>query len=208
MQKIRCPRCGVVNLEKFLTYPHCAGCGSTLPAPAVASLPFWKRSFGARLWVPLLGAALIGLVTAASFLTPPDEDKARLLVYGNAARRVRAQQTVVLTMTLDAVAQTRVQKRSDLQNVKLRLPQTLFDDFAFVSLEPTPDETLQTNGGRFFEYASLPRETTLRLRLNAQRDGRHRVRADFYANEHAPGFFGWTVFVVPSKNKPAQKRAQ
>lgn len=198
MQKIRCPRCGVVNLEKFLTYPHCAGCGSTLPAPVSTPAPFWKRSFGARLWIPLLGVALIGLVVAASFLTPPEEDRARLLIYGSAARRVTVEQTVVLTMTLDAIAQTRSQRRSDLQNVKLRLPQSLFDNFAFVSLEPTPDETLQTNGGRYFQYASLPRETTLRLRLYARRSGRHRVRADFYADEHAPGFFGWTVFVSPS----------
>jgi hypothetical protein len=138
-------------------------------------------------------------VAAASFLTSPDKDEARLLIYGNAARRVAVEQTVVLTMTLDAVAQTRSQRRVPLQNVKLRLPQTLFSDFAFVSLEPAPDETLRTAGGRYFQYASLPRETTLRLRLYTRRPGRHRVRVDFYADQHAPGFFGWTVFVAPSK---------
>jgi hypothetical protein len=201
MQKIRCPRCGVVNLEKFLTYPHCAGCGSTLPVPPTAPAPFWKRSFGAWLWIPLIGSTLVALVAAASFLTPPDKDEARLLVYGNAARRIAVEQTVVLTMTLDAVTQTRAQRRAPLQNVKLRLPQSLFSDFAFVSLEPTPDETLRTASGRYFQYASLPRETTLRLRLYARRAGRYHVRADLYADEHAPGFFGWTVFVAPSKNK-------
>jgi hypothetical protein len=202
MQKIRCPRCGVVNLEKFLTYPRCAGCGSTLPAPATAPAPFWKRSFGAQLWIPFLGVALVALVAMASLLTPPEEDKAQLLIYGNAARRVAVEQTVILTMTLDAVAQTRLQHRSDLQNVKLRLPQALFKDFAFVALEPAPDETLKTNGGRYFQYASLPRESTLRLRLYARRAGRYRVRADFYADDYAPGFFSITVLVVPPTNLP------
>lgn len=201
MQKIRCPRCGVVNLEKFLSYPRCAGCGSTLPPPTSAPAPFWKRSLGARLWIPLLGVTLVTLVAAASFLTPPEEDQAQLLIYGHAVRRVSVDQTVVFTMTLDAVAQTRAQRRAPLRNVKLRLPHSLFDDFAFVSLEPLPDETLQTNGGRYFQYASLPRETTLRLRLYARHAGRHRVRADFYADEHAPGFFGWTVFVTPLAHK-------
>jgi hypothetical protein len=154
-----------------------------------------------------MAATLAALVVAASFLAPPDKDEARLLIYGNAARRVSVEQTVVLTMTLDAVAQTRSQRRSDLQNVKLRLPQSLFDNFAFVSLEPMPDETLQTNGGRYFQYAALPRETTLRLRLYARHAGRHRVRADFYADEHAPGFFGWTVFVAPAQTKAGKTNA-
>ncbi len=199
MQKIRCPRCGVVNLEKFLSYPHCAGCGSTLPAPFTAPTPFWKRSFGAWLWVPLIGGALVAMVAATSFISPPGKDESRLLIYGNAARRINVEQTVVLTMTVDAIAQTRLQRRSDLKNVKLRLPQSLFADFALVSLEPAPDETLRTNGGRYFLYESMPRETTLRLRLYARRLGRHRVRADFYADEHAPGFFSWTILVKPSK---------
>lgn len=201
MQKIRCPRCGVVNLEKFLSYPHCAGCGSTLPTPDAAPTLFWKRSFGAWLWVPLIGGALIALVGAASFLAPSSSDESRLLVYGNAVRRINVEQTVVLSMTLDAIAQSRSQRRTDLQNVKLRLPQALFADFAFVSLDPSPDETFQTNGGRYFQYTSLPRETTLQLRLYARHPGRRRVRVDFYADEHAPSFFGCTVLIAPAKKE-------
>lgn len=196
MQKIRCPRCGVVNLEKFLTYPQCAGCGSTLPAPT-ASEPYWRRPLGALLWVPLIGVAIAGLVAAASFLISPEENNARVVIYGNASRRVAVNQTVIVTMTLDTIGETRLQRRSPLQNVKLRLPQTLFEDFAFVSLEPRPDETLQTAGGRFLQYRELPRETMLRLRLYALHTGRHRVRTDFYADDHAPGGFAFTVVVTP-----------
>lgn len=199
MQKIRCPRCGVVNLEKFLTYPQCAGCGSTLPAPKPAA-PYWKRPLGALLWVPLVGAVFAGLVTATSLLISPEENNARVIIYGNASRRVAVNQTVVVTMTLDTVAETRLQRRAPLQNVKLRLPQTLFENFAFVSLEPRPDETLKTPGGRFLQYRELPRETMLRLRLYALNPGRHRVRADFYADDHAPGTFAFTVVVAPDKS--------
>ena len=201
MQKIRCPRCGVVNLEKFLTYPQCAGCGGTLPVPKTSAAPFWKRPLGVLWWIPLIGGAIIGLVVAASFLTVPVEDNARILIYGNASRRVVVNQTVVVTMTLDAVAETRAQRRAPLQNVKLRLPRSLFKNFAFVSLDPQPDEVLMTSGGRYLQYRELPREAALRLRLYALHPGRYRVQTDFYADEHAPGEFAFTVVVAPAKSR-------
>ena len=196
MQKIRCPRCGVVNLEKFLTFPQCAGCGSTLPDVKMAAVPFWKRPLRVWLWLPLIGGAIVGLVASASFLITPRDSEARLLVYGNASRRINLHQTVVVTMKLDAVAETRLQRRAPLQNVKLRLSRSLFEDFAFVSLEPPPDEVSLTAGGRYLHYDSLPRETQLQLRLYSLKPGRHRIRADFYADDHTPINFAFTVFVA------------
>lgn len=197
MQKIRCPRCGVVNLEKYLTFPQCAGCGSTLPVPKSSKPSFFRRELHAILWVLGIGGVAAALILAFDYLSTPSESNARLFIYGSASRQVALQQTVVVTMTLDAVAETRAQRRQPLQNVKMRLPRTLGNAFAFVSLDPPPDEILITNGGRYLNYDSLPRETVLRLRLFALKPGRHRVRSDFYADDYGPGAFTFSVYVAP-----------
>jgi len=196
MQKIRCPRCGVVNLEKFVTFPQCVGCGSTLPVPSASPTPFWRRPLGAFLWVSVIGVALIGLVIAASFLSTPVENEAQLIVYGSAPRRVKVQQTVVVKMTIDGVRENRLQQRAPLQNVKLRLPRTLFNKFAFVSLDPKPDVVSTTAGGRYFHYNSLPRQTTLKLRLYARSGGQHRAQAAIYSDTYLPGVYVLSVFVA------------
>lgn len=201
MQKIRCPRCGVVNLEKFLTYPQCAGCGSTLPALRQSPLPFWRRPLGASLWVSVIGIAVIGIVIVTSFLSPSSENQAQMVIYGSTQRRIRLQQTVVVKMTIDAVGESSSQKRAPLQNVKVRLPRALFKKFAFVSLEPKPNTMTSTVGGRYFQYDFLPRETTLKLRLYARSVGQQRARATVYADEHAPGLYALSIFVAP----PIQK---
>lgn len=197
MQKIRCPRCGVVNLEKFVTFPQCAGCGSTLAAESEAALPFWKRPLGSLWWVGVIGGAIVLLLTVASFFTALPENEARLLIYGNASRRIELRQTAVITMTLDALAETAAQRRAPLRNVKVRLPRKLFKSLAFVSLDPKPDMLSSTAGGRYFHYQSLPRESVLQLRLYAVAAGKHRVRADVYVDDHLPADFSFWVVVSP-----------
>jgi len=203
MQKIRCPRCGVVNLEKFVTFPQCAGCGNALPAVSRSSVPFWRRPLGAFLWVSVIGISIAGLVASTSFLTAPYDNRAQIVIYGSASRRVAPRQTVIVVMTIDAVAESELQQRSPLRNVKLRLPRSLFEELAFVSLEPHPDMSWNTKSGRYFQFNSLSREAALRLRLYALKAGEQRVRADFYADDHLPGSYAVSIAV---SNKPILRR--
>lgn len=201
MQKIRCPRCGVVNLEKFVTYPQCAGCGSTLPQLADSPIRFWERPLGAFLWVSILGIAIAALIAAASLLTAPFDNQAQIIIYGRAPRRAAPRQTVIISMAIDAVGQSNLQQRAPLKNVKLRLPRAIFKKLAFVSLDPKPDLITSTKGGRYFHYDTLSRETVLNLRLYALRIGKPRIQADFYADDHLPGSYAVSVAISHSKRR-------
>lgn len=140
---------------------------------------------------------MVGLVIATSFLSAPVENEAHLVIYGNAPRRVHLQQTVIVTLTIDAVGENNSQQRAPLQNVKIRLPRGLFKKFAFVSIEPKPDMISSTVGGRYFHYDSLARETALKLRLYARGSGQERARAAIYADEHLPGSYALSIFIAP-----------
>ena len=181
-----------------MTYPSCAGCGSTLPQPDAAPLPFWKRTLGAFLWITVIALSISGLVVAAGLVTTPTDNTIQLLVYGNASRRVTLHQTIVIKLTVDANGETSRQQSAPLRNVKMRLSRPLFKKLAFVSLDPKPDLMTSTKGGRYFHYDLMPRDKPIYLRLYALQPGKHRVQADFYASDYLSGAYSVSIAVVPS----------
>lgn len=144
---------------------------------------------------------MAGFVIATTFLASPAENEAQVVVYGSAPRRAVLQQTVIISMTIDAVRESHLQQRAPLKNVKVRLPRKLFKRFAFVSLDPKPDLISSTAGGRYFHYDSLPRETVLKLRLYAHTAGEHRARAAVYADERLPASYALSISVAPAPQR-------
>lgn len=195
MQKLRCPRCGVINLEKFVTYPQCAGCGSTLPQPVELRVAFWRRRMSSWMWMALVGGALTGLLIAVSLLQAPVETNEAVILYGHAARRGAVGDTVVLTLTADAIPSRR---NETLRDVRLRLPLEIFQTLRLISISPQPDEMTISGSSRYFSYRFLPRETNISLRLRAVAPGSQRFRATLYAAEHLPADWNIKIVLQPS----------
>jgi hypothetical protein len=196
MQKIRCPQCGVINLEKFISYPQCAGCGSTLPHPQQVSpvVSFWQRPVKPIVWVSVVGAALAGLIWAASVFQIKPENESQVVVYGNTSRSGVVGQVIALNLRVDALGESRIQRTQPLRNVQLRLPLRIFKTLRFVSISPAPDEMKIIGSGRYFEYRALERETSIRLDLRVMHEGDIRLPIAIYADNHAPG--DWRIKVA------------
>lgn len=203
MQKIRCPHCGVVNLEQFITFPQCAGCGRTLPSVPAAPIPFWRRKVGVFVWASIFGGSLVVLVAAIGLLQTPRETDARLITYGSGSRKAIVGKTMILGFTIDTLDETRAQRRSDLDNVKLRFPQRLFDDLALVSISPRPDKIERTAGGRYFIYDSLKRETAFQVRLLPLKPGNFRAQITLYKDGYLPGQFRFMIRALAVSSKVA-----
>jgi hypothetical protein len=195
MQKIRCPHCGVINLEKFITYPQCAGCGRTLPelAHAAGALPFWRRPVRPVFWVFAVGLLLAGLLWTASVFQVGVESQSQVVLYGDSRRRARIGQVVAFNLRVDALGESRSEHRRPLRNVRLRIPLRSFETLRFVSLQPQPDEMTIVGKGRFFTYETLPRDSVLQLRLRVAKATRAPVPLAVYADDHMPGF--WHIYV-------------
>lgn len=210
MKKIRCPRCGVINLEKFVTYPHCAGCGSMLPqsSEATDNLPVWRRPLGPVLWVTVIAGAVVGLVVAATMFEKAPAELGRVIVYGRAARTIKVDSNLVINLTFDVFNNLPTQNNEMLQDVRLRLSRGTLDKFEFISLSPPPDNFLRVGTGRYFQYHTLPRDTLLQLTLRPRQLGTHSISVGVYARDHQPALpYNVTVRVLPTIKQP-QKSAK
>jgi hypothetical protein len=205
MQKIRCPHCGVINLEKFITYPQCAGCGSTLPQAAQAgeALPFWRRPVRPVIWVSIVGLLLAGLLWTASVFQVAVESSSQVVVYGDSRRSSRVGQVIALNLRVDALGESRSERKRSLRDVQLRIPLRTFQTLRFVSLQPKPDQMTILGKGRIFTYETLPHDSVLQLRLRVTDAIREPIPVAVYAADHLPGF--WRVLVMAS---PARKKSR
>ncbi|MDF2440012.1 MAG: hypothetical protein JWN98_996, partial [Abditibacteriota bacterium] len=135
MKKIVCPRCGAVNLEKFLSFPNCAGCAARLPyQESTPPEPFWRRPLRVWLWVILAGGAAIGALGAAAWLQTEPPRFAQILVYGHVPGRVTVGRTFHCRLTLDEVFDSSPSHR--FRNVRVRVPYSPDAIFEVVAVTP------------------------------------------------------------------------
>ena len=197
MRKILCPRCGTINLEKFVTFPHCAHCGTLLPSQetSVPAGRAWQRPLKPLLWLAVLGGATLGLVVAATLFQETPQEVGQVVIYGQLSRATQVGQLMQAQFTVDTLDAPESRAADNLNEVKLRVPRDFFKAFDFVALDPVPDEVTSRGSGRYFSYAVLPRETRLRLTAYARRSGRHRLNIQIYALGRSSGEFHTMITV-------------
>lgn len=187
MQKVVCQMCGLMNLDKFVTYPHCAGCGTRLAETAPPSnFERWKRPVGAPLWATLLGLCCAGLGYWGITITRETgrAEERQLLAYVQLPRPVYVGRDASLELTLD-VSETEGRSIRSFENVRLRLPRSMFKNLAFVSAKPTPE--LQSEGkGQYIVFETVNRDEPIVLTVRALRSGKIPIALDLYARDFTP----------------------
>lgn len=197
MKKIHCPQCAVVNLEKFVSFPYCAGCGVLLPQgkEAAAPLPFWRRPLGPMLWVTAVGCAAGGIVATTTAFTPASIDPDHIVIYGQTPHTVQVGHLLTIGLTVDTI-ENPTAPAQNLADVKLRLSGDWLRKFSLVSLTPHPDTVTLGGNGRYYHYRSLPRNAQLKLTVRAVQPGQHHLKAVIYAQQQYPGTFRTSINVL------------
>lgn len=194
MKKITCPRCGVVNLEKFVTFPHCAGCAALLPhsrEPQLASI--WRRPLRAGFWASLVGLALAGVVALSFSASEPGKPQT-LTLYARLPRHARLDEVLVCRLGLDSV---RPDGRAVgvLHEVSWQLARSVEREWRVVGVSPTPDAQ-DTRGGRVaWLYRRWPTEERWIVHLRARGRGPRALGIIANAADHFPVQWRTTVTV-------------
>jgi hypothetical protein len=196
MKKIRCPHCSVINLEKFVTFPHCAGCGALLteetqPPPRWAA---WRRPIGPILWATVVGGAVVAAVGTLMLFDARPVSVGTMAVYGQVPRYVEVGNTVMLSLVLDTIDSN---PKSIIQDAQLRLDTEFLRYFQVVAFNPKPLVRSQLGSGTYFRFDKLPREGEVRVTLRALRRGRYKMRAAINAQNQAQGDYQVTITVAP-----------
>ncbi len=197
MKKIRCPHCAVVNLEKFVTYPHCAGCGALLTkeTPPRRTWIAWRRPLGPILWATVLCCAAAGAVGAAMMLRRPAV-MGQMVVYGQTLRHVTVGGTLRLSLTMDAIGGS-ARENSLLQTVTVRFDKDFLQNFSLVEIDPAAQSETGLGSGQYFVFEQLPREKQIDFQFKARRAGRYKLRAHIRADSQLPTDYVANVTVAP-----------
>ena len=186
MTKVICPACGLVNLDKFVTYPDCAGCGSRLPVVAGQSEGVvWRRPLRAFWWATIVGvgcAAAALTAVGVSRETMRKED-GHLVIYTQVPRQVVVGSEFGTQYRFDNIEENGAEVYSE---VRFRLSRAVLQDFDLISADPLPRQVFDTNGGRYLLYPEMDRDTPLRLTLKARRTGDFRLNAQIYSRDFYP----------------------
>lgn len=194
MKKIVCPRCGVVNLDKFVTFPHCAGCSALLPGarePQRASI--WRRPLRAGFWASLVGIALAGAVALSFSASEPGEPR-QLIVYAQLPRQARVGEVLVCRLGIDSLS-SGGRQAAILREVSWRLARSSEREWSVVSVSPAPDAPDPSLRRAAWMYGRWPVEERWVLRLRPRSRGQRRLAIIANASEHFPVQWRTTVTV-------------
>lgn len=196
MRKIRCPNCAVVNLEKFITYPHCAGCGALLSEIGPSKRPWaaWRRPVGPILWATVVGGAVATVVASLMLLDARRVSQGKIALYGQVQRRIEVGSTFSLSLSLDTIDS---KSNAAFKDVTLRLDQKFLHDFQITDSQPSLGNPTTQGRGRYFVLGQLSRDGQVSVRFKALRPGKHTLRATMYVKGQEPGDYQATITVRP-----------
>jgi hypothetical protein len=183
MRKIRCPRCAVINMEGFTTFPYCAACGTRLPdSHDERTHVAWARPLRSTLWAAIIGCAVLGLALYATnfFEAAPNSDTSSLKIRGSAPRTARVGEQTLVSIFLSGASGVRAGRNLNYEDMKLRLPRDLFKNFELRSLEPAPDNVEKRGNGHYYHYSSLPHDSLIQVTLLPLKAGVFRISAEIF----------------------------
>lgn len=199
MRKIRCPNCAVVNLERFITYPHCAGCGALLAdiGPRKRRWAAWKRPVGPILWATVVGGAVAIAAASLMLIDARHVSQGKIALYGQVQRRIEMGGTLSLSLALDTIDTKSI---SAFKEVTLRLDKRFLRDFRVTGSQPALRSPSIVGNGEYFALGEMPPDGQITVQFKALHPGEHILRATVYARGLESRDYQATITVKPKGN--------
>jgi hypothetical protein len=201
MKKVLCPVCGLMNLEKFVTFPNCAGCGARLPVviPETSLFERWKRPLRAPLWATFVALCCAALgFWSLTFTRETDREDIKLVAYVQLPHEQNSEQTVAVKFQLDTTQADDSVTIPQFSNVRLRIAKATFDDFSFVAVSPR-GRSVQTGGENYIIFGSIARNQPLQILLRPRRAGKCRLAFSLIVPGFSPFLYQGTMKIVRAK---------
>lgn len=189
MKKVLCPTCGLMNLDRFITFPHCAGCGTRLPEIAPPRMiDFWRRPLGAPMWATIIGLCCVGIgVVGASISRDTSAVPERqLVVYAQVQRQMQLGEHAALLLALDTTEADENANVRSFEDVRVRLARSTLQSFELGAISPKPDAQRESGSGKYLIFHQLGRDQSIRLGIRARRSGEQKITLSLYVRDFSP----------------------
>jgi hypothetical protein len=186
VKKVVCPSCGLVNLEKFVTFPFCAACGGHLPEKEPSKLwSILSQPVKPAYWVLSVGFGLAILAVSAIGIVVETRDRSdkSLLIYAQIPRRVSEDGLIYSSFTLDSIEEYPASTFSD---VRLRFTQETLKRFEVVAFVPPPIKRENYGSAKYYFWPKLKRSEAVKIVLAPKTTGELPFRYMVYARGHIP----------------------
>lgn len=187
MKKFVCLACGLVNLDGFVSYPHCAACGARLPQqPPARWRAFWRRPVNTLYFALAVGGGLIMLALGVIRLARETREGVGkpLLVYSKIPRKLAPGQSDVALYTLDSAEEA---PDAAFEAVQMRLSRDTLRDLSVIAIQPAPQTVAVRGSGRYYGWEELPRGTTVKLSFRPRvQSGVVRLHVTLSATDYVP----------------------
>ena len=186
MKKVVCPSCGLVNLEKFVTFPFCAACGAHLPEKEPSKFRvFLTRPVKPLYWALSVGfgISILAFVALRIAIETRDRTEKSLLIYSQIPRRVAPDGFIYSSFTLDT---TDEYPSATFADVRLRFAKETLQKFELVTITPQPTTRESFGSGQYYFWPNLKRAEAVRIVLVPKTTGDLPFRFMVYAKDHLP----------------------
>ena len=182
--RFTCASCGLVNLDRFLSFPFCAACGARLPENQTPRLlEKMRRPVPTLWWALTVGSGILTLATLAFgiLLEKRGPDIGRLTVAAQIPHKAHFNQVFQVKLGAEPVEND---KPASFKNLNLRLSETLKRDFEIVALTPAPQSRQTQGSGVYYFWPKLRVGQSLTMRLKPKKIGRFSIQFGVYAQNY------------------------
>jgi hypothetical protein len=156
------------------------------------------------MWATIIGLCCVGLGMVGISISRETRrvEERQLVVYSQLPRQIQVGEHSAVQLTLDTTEADNNISVKSFDDVRIRIPRMVLQNFVLGSISPRPDERRESGSGEYLMFSQIKREESIRIGLRPRRAGSPKVQLSIYVRDFSP----FEVRGIVSVSRPTRVR--